>query len=78
MWTAMKLDDGSLVVPVHIDTPDGWHADGAVRLTQGDRDHAEYASHAATAAELLSDPQRDAALHARWEAHFIEQERRSA
>ena len=78
MWSAVKRDDGSLVVPVHVDTPEGWHADGAVSLTPGDPDYDVHAATAITLSDLAGDPQEDAALLARWEARFAQTERRSA
>jgi hypothetical protein len=78
MWTALKRDDGSLVVPVHVDTPEGWHADGAVRLMPGDPDYDLHATSTITAEELAGDPLEDATLLARWEARFVQNERRSA
>jgi hypothetical protein len=63
---------------VHVDTPEGWHADGAVSVTPGDRDYEVHAATAVTLFDLAGDPQEDAALFARWEARFIQAERRSA
>ncbi|GAB3910704.1 hypothetical protein [Microbispora bryophytorum] len=78
MWSAVERDDGSLVVPIHIDTPGGWHADGAVSVTPGDQDYDTHAATAIPFSQLAGDPQEDAALLARWEARFIQTERRSA
>ncbi|MCT9933017.1 hypothetical protein N5079_22670 [Planotetraspora sp. A-T 1434] len=75
MWSAVKRDDGSLVVPVHVGTPEGWHADGAVIVTPGDPHYDLHAATAITFSGLAGDPQEDAALLARWEARFVQTER---
>ncbi|MFD8560603.1 hypothetical protein ACFV1N_25300 [Streptosporangium canum] len=78
MWTAIEHEDGFLVVPVHVDTPEGWHADGAITVTPNDPGYSTHAANAITPAELASNPHEDAVLLARWEARFAQVERRSA
>ncbi|WP_433259325.1 hypothetical protein ACQPYK_49870 (plasmid) [Streptosporangium sp. CA-135522] len=78
MWTAVKRDDGALLVPVHITTPDGWHADGAIALAPGAPDYSTHAANAITPTELVGNPHEDADLLARWEARAVQTERRSA
>ncbi len=78
MWTAIRTDDRSLLVPVNVVTPDGWYGDGALRLQPGDPGYAEHDHNAIDAAELAADPAEDERLIARWEARPAAAERRSA
>ncbi|GIH64474.1 hypothetical protein [Microbispora siamensis] len=47
-------------------------------MTPRDPDYDVHAVTAITLPELAGDPQEDAALLARWEARFVQTERRSA
>ncbi|MEU7889812.1 hypothetical protein AB0B54_30285 [Microbispora bryophytorum] len=47
-------------------------------MSSGDQDYDIHAATAIPFSQLAGDPQEDAALLARWEARFIQTERRSA
>ncbi|GAA0385263.1 hypothetical protein Acor_48550 [Acrocarpospora corrugata] len=78
MWTTIRRDDGTLLAPFHVETPDGWHADGGVELRPGDLGYEEHAATAIAEDELQGDPEQDALLIARWSALNDADSRKSA
>jgi hypothetical protein len=78
MWTAIRDSDGSLLVPIHVATSEGWHGDGATRLQPGDPGYEEHGLSSIDSADLVADPVEDERLIARWEARQSAVERRSA
>ncbi|WP_188186989.1 hypothetical protein [Nonomuraea sp. SYSU D8015] len=66
-WTAIREEDGALLVPLHADI-DGLHADGAVRIRPGDPGYDDHLVTALDARDLAGDRARDEELIARWEA----------
>ncbi|WP_156056554.1 hypothetical protein [Streptosporangium roseum] len=78
MWTAIRENDGSLLVPIHVVTPEGWYGDGATRLHPSDPGYAQYELDAVASADLQPDSVEDERLIARWEAQQTSAERRSA
>lgn len=65
-WTAIREEDGSVLVPLHVDR-EGWHADGAVRLRAGDPEYDQHLDSALDARKLKADRAVDEELIARWE-----------
>ncbi|MBB2914310.1 hypothetical protein FHS43_005622 [Streptosporangium becharense] len=78
MATAVRDGDGTLLVPVQVATPEGWYADGAVRVRPGDPGYDELAATAVALADPAADPVEDERLIAGWEARRAAAGRRSA
>ncbi|GAA1011882.1 hypothetical protein Aple_013570 [Acrocarpospora pleiomorpha] len=78
MWTTVRRNDGTLLAPFHVETPDGGHADGVIELRPGDPGYEEHAALAINEEELQGDPEQDALLIARWSALYDANSRKTA